>query len=221
MKNLLIALSLGLILQSCNNKDSTSQVVLESDLDSFSYCIGRDLAKSVKMNNKGLKAINLDALAAGVKDALEEDTIRDFNEQDLNRIIIGYLSTISKDAENEFLEKSKKENGFKETASGLLYQEISKGNGSRPTITDTVIFHYEGKFLDGEIFDNTYEANRPASFPVSGTIKGWEEAFQMMDVGSKWRFIVPSNLAFGEKGNPQMIPPNSPLEFEIELLDIK
>lgn len=210
------------MVQSCSNStNSTSKTELISDLDSFSYCIGRDLAKSVKMNNKGLKAINLDAMAAGVKDALEEDTTRNFSDRDLNRIIIGYLSSISIEAENDFLEKSKNEDGFNETASGLLYQEITKGNGSKPTITDTVVFNYEGKFLDGEVFDNTFDANRPASFPVSGTIKGWEEAFQMMDKGSRWRFIIPSKLAFGEKGNAQMIPPNSPLEFEMELIDIR
>lgn len=220
MKKIALILVLGFVLQSCSN-NNTRTVELTSDLDSFSYCIGRDLAQSIKMNNKGLKAINLDAMAAGVKDALEEDSTRNFKDKDLNRIIINYLNGISKEAEATFLEKSKKEDGLSETTSGLLYKELSKGNGGKPTLTDTVVFHYEGKFLDGEVFDNTFDKGRPASFPVSGTIKGWEEAFQMMEKGSKWRFIIPSSLAFGEKGNAQMIPPNSPLEFEIELLDIK
>jgi len=220
MKKIALILVLGFVLQSCSNNNNGT-VELTSDLDSFSYCIGRDLAQSVKMNNKGLKAINLDAMAAGVKDALEEDSTRNFKDKDLNRIIINYLNGISKDAEAAFLERCKKEDGLSETSSGLLYKELSKGDGSKPTLTDTVVFHYEGKFLDGEVFDNTFDKGRPASFPVSGTIEGWEEAFQMMKKGSKWRFIIPSSLAFGEKGNAQMIPPNSPLEFEIELLDIK
>ena len=212
---------MALVFQSCNDSGAGREVELKSDLDSFSYCIGRDLARSIKMNNKGLKAINMDAMAMGVKDALEGDSTRNFTDKDLNRVIIGYLSNISKEAETSFLQKAKTDEGLSEAESGLLYKELSKGNGMKPNLTDTVVFHYKGQFMDGEVFDNTFKKGAPASFPVSGTIPGWEQAFQMMDIGSKWRFIIPSKLAFGEKGNGQMIPPNSPLEFEIELIGIK
>lgn len=119
-----------------------------------------------------------------------------------------------------FLAANAKKDGVKTTASGLQYRVITEGKGAIPKSTDTVSTHYVGRLLDGKEFDSSRKREQPAEFPVSGVIKGWTEALLLMKTGSKWELTIPSNLAYGEKGNPR-IPPNSTLIFEIELLAIK
>lgn len=220
---ILIICSLFVGLQACSSDQSNvgDANPLESDLDSFSYCLGRDLVESTLLGYKGLKAVNLDALAQGVKEGLERDTLRDFGDREISRIILGYLDKVSIEAEEEFLKQSESIEGISVSKSGILYKKIEDGEGVKPNITDTVVIHWVGRFMDGEILENTYERGSPMMLPVTGSIEGWEEAFQMMEVGSKWRFIIPSKLAFGDKPNRQRIPPHSPLDFEIELIDIK
>jgi len=125
-----------------------------------------------------------------------------------------------KDAE-KFLEENKKKEGVITTASGLQYKIITKGNGKIPTAQDTVVAHYRGTLIDGTEFDNSFKRNEPATFPVSGVIKGWQEILQLMPVGSKWEVYIPPQLAYGEQGAGQVIPPNAALIFDIELISIK
>ena len=109
---------------------------------------------------------------------------------------------------------------FQKTASGLEYQVIEAGEGKKPKATDTVLVHYRGTFLDGKEFDSSYKRNQPIGFPLNGVIAGWTEGLQLMSVGSKYIFIIPSDLAYGEQGYEPVIPPNTTLIFEVELLDI-
>ena len=125
-----------------------------------------------------------------------------------------------KDAE-KFVEENKKKEGVITTASGLQYKIITKGNGKIPTAQDTVVAHYRGTLIDGTEFDNSFKRNEPATFPVSGVIKGWQEILQLMPVGSKWEVYIPPQLAYGEQGAGQVIPPNAALIFDIELISIK
>jgi len=119
-----------------------------------------------------------------------------------------------------FMEKNKKKKGVKVTASGLQYEVLKKGGGSKPKITDKVEVNYHGTLIDGRIFDSSVNRGQSATFPINGVIKGWQEAIPMMKKGAKWRIIIPPALAYGAQGRPG-IPPNSALIFEVELIDIK
>lgn len=119
-----------------------------------------------------------------------------------------------------FLKKNGEKEGVKTTASGLQYEVLKKGDGPKPTETDTVTVHYRGTLIDGAEFDSSYSRDEPTSFPLDGVIKGWTEGLQLMPVGSKFRFVIPYGLAYGKSGSPPKIPPFSTLIFEVELLSI-
>jgi FKBP-type peptidyl-prolyl cis-trans isomerase len=120
----------------------------------------------------------------------------------------------------QFLEKNAKESGVKSTSSGLQYKVINQGTGSKPLATDKVRVHYRGKFINGSEFDSSYKRGEPTAFRLDQVIPGWTEAVQLMNVGSKFLVYIPSELAYGERGAGNVIPPNSTLIFEIELLEI-
>ena len=111
--------------------------------------------------------------------------------------------------------------GLIELASGLRYKVVKAGSGPKPFADDYVAVHYQGTFLDGSVFDSSVQRGKPAIFAVNGVIRGWSEALQLMSVGSKWRLVIPSDLAYGERGMRGAIPPNATLIFEVELLSIK
>ncbi|MFV1996628.1 MAG: FKBP-type peptidyl-prolyl cis-trans isomerase [Acidiferrobacterales bacterium] len=119
-----------------------------------------------------------------------------------------------------FLEKNKKKKGVKVTTSGLQYEVLKKGGGSKPKVTDKVEVNYHGTLIDGRIFDSSVNRGQSATFPINGVIKGWQEVIPMMKKGAKWRIVIPPALAYGAQGRPG-IPPNSALIFEVELIDIK
>ena len=121
----------------------------------------------------------------------------------------------------KFLMENKDKEGVKTLPSGLQYKVIKDGEGATPKLTDTVVTHYRGTLLDGSEFDSSYKRKEPATFPVSGVIKGWTEALQLMKEGAKWTLYVPANLAYGARGFPPVIGPNETLIFEIELLKVK
>ena len=124
------------------------------------------------------------------------------------------LENANKDAEN------KKKEGVVALPSGLQYKILTAGNGPKPKASDTVKCHYEGRLINGTVFDSSIRRNEPAEFPVSGVIAGWVEALQLMPVGSKWQLYIPSELAYGTHGAGQSIGPNQTLIFDVELLAI-
>jgi FKBP-type peptidyl-prolyl cis-trans isomerase FklB len=119
-----------------------------------------------------------------------------------------------------FLTTNKAKNGVITLPDGLQYKIIKIGKGTKPSATDTVTVNYEGKLIDGTIFDSSYQRGVPISFPVSGVIPGWVEALQLMPIGSIWELYIPANLAYGEQGAPPTIGPNKTLIFKVELLKI-
>lgn len=121
----------------------------------------------------------------------------------------------------EFLARNRSVKGVVTTASGLQYMVLRQGSGPRPTANAQVRVHYEGRLLDGSVFDSSYERNDPATFGLGQVIAGWTEGLQLMPVGSKYRFWIPSELAYGRNGSPGGIPPNSTLVFDVELLQLR
>lgn len=125
-------------------------------------------------------------------------------------------------AGQEFLDKKKKEPGVVALPTGELYKVLKKGTGPKPKATDTVTVHYKGTLINGVKFDSSYDRNQPATFPLNGVIKGWQDVLPQMEEGSKWEVYIPGNLAYGERGGPGgEIGPNETLIFEIELVSIK
>ncbi|MBE8167722.1 MAG: FKBP-type peptidyl-prolyl cis-trans isomerase [Shewanella sp.] len=120
----------------------------------------------------------------------------------------------------KFLAENAKKEGVKTTASGLQYEVITEGKGAKPAAEDTVVVHYRGTLIDGTEFDSSYKRNEPATFPLNRVIPGWTEGVQLMNVGSKFRFVIPSNLAYGERDTGS-IPADSTLIFEVELKSIE
>jgi FKBP-type peptidyl-prolyl cis-trans isomerase FklB len=120
-----------------------------------------------------------------------------------------------------FLHQNKLKKGVVTLPDGLQYKIIKKGNGGRPSLTDTVTVNYVGKLVDGTEFDSSYKRGEPATFPVNGVIPGWTEALQLMTKGSTWELYIPAELAYGAQGVPPTIGPNEILIFKVDLIDIK
>jgi FKBP-type peptidyl-prolyl cis-trans isomerase len=191
------------------------------DKDS-SYSLGMVMGSSLVID--GIYP-NIDEFARGIRDTLYGSKTR-FTAEESHEILNDAFNLLAerreahiRDVENEFLAENSKKPGINITQSGLQYEVIREGTGAKPTIDDSVLVHYEGTFTNGIVFDSSYSRGEPIELPLFGVISGWTEALQLMGVGSIYRLIVPSNLAYGPQGW-QQIPPYSTLLFEIELLDI-
>jgi len=204
--------------------------VLKTQLDKVSYTLGMNIGKQLQQNEV---IINLDIYMQGLKDALKgegllltDDQAREVMMQFQKELREKQMAKSQADAEKNkrdgeaFLAANKDKEGVKTLPSGLQYKVLLQGEGPIPKETDTVATHYRGSLIDGTEFDSSYKRGEPATFPVNGVIKGWTEALLQMPVGSKWQLFIPSDIAYGEKGRPQ-IPPNSTLLFDIELIEIK
>ena len=127
----------------------------------------------------------------------------------------------AREAGENFLAENAKREGVKVTETGLQYEVLTPALGIKPTPTDTVTCHYEGRLIDGTVFDSSYRRGEPASFPLQGVIRGWTEGLQLMSIGSKFRFFIPFDLAYGAQGAGGSIPPYAALIFDVELLGIE
>ncbi|WP_316746255.1 FKBP-type peptidyl-prolyl cis-trans isomerase [Pedobacter gandavensis] len=198
--------------------------VFKNNLDSASYALGANMAANMKKD--GLSTLNYDLMIRGMKDALEGKTLL-IHKDELKTPISNLFNGLSKKQYipmiNEgklFLEGNKSQPGVHVTPSGLQYLVLQEGTGIKPTATDTVLVHYKGTLLTGKQFDSSYDRNEPLSLPLNRVIQGWTEGMQLMPTGSKFRFFIPYNLAYGERGAGADIPPYSTLIFEVELLKV-
>ena len=205
-------------------KASTSLKNDFKNMDSLSYSLGVLLAQNIK--NFGFEHLDANDIAKGINDVLANRPTGVSVEQ-ANTIVSNEIALINEKKSGPMIEEGKKflaENakkpGIKTTASGLQYEVISSGTGATPKLTDQVTTHYRGTLINGKQFDSSYDRGEPATFPVNGVIKGWTEALQLMKEGDKWRLYIPYNLAYGERGAGQDIPPYSALIFDIELLKV-
>lgn len=219
---LLLALSNDAIAQKSKSKKGDSKV----DTTSLSYNYGLLLAMSLQLQGVPNDSINTPEVMAGIEKALKSKGNNAAFEK-AQAAFAKKMEGIQKLAEKESLNRekkwfddnAKKNSNVKTLPSGLQYEVLKAGTGEKPTPTSKVTTHYHGTLTDGTIFDSSVERKEPASFPVNGVIKGWQEALPMMNVGSKWKVYVPSALAYGSRAVGK-IPANSILIFEIELLSI-
>jgi FKBP-type peptidyl-prolyl cis-trans isomerase FklB len=201
----------------------------------FSYALGMNIGTSY---SQGLKkqAVEVDwnLVAQGMKDAAAGTKTR-LTEDEAKAVLNEVQAEVQKEQQTKmkevaaknksegeaFLAANKSKEGVVTLPSGLQYKILTAGTGAKPTATDSVVCNYRGTLVNGTEFDSSYKRNAPATFGVSQVIKGWTEALQLMPVGSKWQLVIPSDLAYGERGEPRGgIEPNSTLIFEVELLSI-
>ncbi|MDC8012295.1 FKBP-type peptidyl-prolyl cis-trans isomerase [Tahibacter soli] len=202
---------------------------LKTEKDKVSYMVGMDVGKGLSSikDEIDMKVVvqAIEASIKGDKTALTQEEALKIRQDFMTKLSAKRQAEekakaeTNKKAGDEFLAKNKSKAGVKTTASGLQYEVIKQGTGPKPKDTDTVEVHYTGTLLDGTKFDSSVDRGQPTSFPLKGVIPGWTEGLQLMPVGSKYKFYIPANLAYGENG-PGPIGPNATLTFEVELLKI-
>jgi len=199
---------------------------LKTQKQKFSYAVGVQISQNFK--RQGLD-VDTNAVVQAIREIQSGKEPR-LTPEEMQKAVTNYQQALAAKHKaladknlalaQAFLEKNKSKKGVKVTASGLQYEVLKKGKGSKPKITDKVEVHYHGTLIDGRIFDSSVNRGQTASFPINGVIKGWQEGIPMMKKGAKWRLTIPPELAYGPQGRPG-IPPNSALIFEVELIDIK
>ncbi len=202
------------------------------EVDSVSYSLGILLAKNLK--TQGFENLKSDDIATAIVDMLEDKELK-IEPKDAMNIVRNHQQEVAKKQEAEravkfaknkeegaaFLAVNKERKEVTTTDSGLQYEVLKEGSGPKPTSADKVKVHYHGMLIDGTVFDSSVDRGTPATFGVTQVIKGWVEGLQLMNVGSKYKFFIPYDLAYGERGAGGDIGPYSTLVFEVELLGIE
>ena len=202
-----------------------NEVTLNTELQKVSSSLGILMANSVK--SQGADNLDFDALAAAFRDVFTGSSLK-ISQQDAMNIVQNYMQAAAdrkhagaKEEGEKFLAVNKLKEGITTTASGLQYKALKLGNGKTPKANSNVTVHYTGTLTDGTVFDSSVQRGQPATFGVSQVISGWTEALQLMREGDKWVLYIPYNLAYGERGAGNDIPPYATLIFEVELLNVK
>lgn len=231
MKNISLLLIMTMFLSitswSCKsqNKVDNKKIDLSNKVDSASYSIGVQIGANFAQ--QGLDTImNINLIIEGIKDQVAKNAKIELAQTD--KIIQDFFTEMQKSKSagkleegEKFLKENGKREGVTTTASGLQYEVIKMGTGPKPNASSTVKVNYRGTLLNGTEFDSSYARNEPISFPLNGVIKGWTEGLQYMPTGSHFKFYIPWDLAYGERGAGQLIGPYETLIFEVELLSIE
>lgn len=230
MKQLqLIVIVFALILIGCNQTTNEENIDISSKKDSVSYSIGLDIGNNFKQQEIEIEP---QVLLLGIKHALADTSI--LSDEEISDVLSNLRKDMIESRNNknklaaeknkaeaeEFFAENKNKPGVVTLDNGLQYKVLENGNGKSPKLSSTVDVHYKGTLLNGKEFDSSYKRGQPASFKVTGVIKGWTEILQLMKEGDKWEVYIPSELAYGERGGSQDIGPNAALIFEIELLKV-
>lgn len=230
MRNLVIAIIALVFASSCNQSASKKDVSLKSFEDSASYAVGTTIGSNLKADFESQQvdeSFNRDLVVAGLENALKGDSTK-VTPEEAKELVDRFFNEVSrkraeanKQAGADFLAKNGAEKGVVTTESGLQYIVLKEGEGDKATRDDQVLVHYTGKLLSGDVFDSSYERNEPVKFYVRSVIPGWTEALQLMSPGAEYKLFIPSDLAYGESGNPRGgIGPNEVLIFDVKLIDI-
>lgn len=201
---------------------------LNTEKKKFSYALGMNIGSNVGANLKKQSVeVDPELLSQGLKDALAGGKTL-LTEDEAKAALISMqqekmqqAAAKNKSEGDAFLAANKAKEGVVTLPSGLQYKILKAGSGPKPTASDSVVCNYRGTLIDGKEFDSSYKRGQPATFPVSGVIKGWTEALQLMPVGSKWQLFVPSSLGYGDRGAGGEIGPGATLIFEVELMSIQ
>ncbi len=223
-KNLLLMLTVGAMLISCNNGSvNQTSAPLKTEADTASFYLG--YLNGSGMLQMKMTDLNMGALVAGMNSALQKKEVKQ-DQQTMEMYLNSYFQKLSTLRATENLEKGKKflaENakkaGVDTLSDGIQYKVIKKGDGPKPSETDVVKVNYKGTLLDGTEFDSSYKRGEPAEFPLNRVIPGWTKSLKEMPVGSKWEIFIPADQAYGPRGGGP-IGPNETLIFEVELLEI-
>lgn len=235
MKKITLALAVTLGLAACNKETTTvsKSTALDSHIDSVSYSMGHLFAKSTKdnMDRMGIvtDSLNQEALLEAFNAVFTGDSSR-INSAEAEKVAQAFVMELQKSKQDgelstakaegiAFLAQNKTKEGVVETASGLQYEVLTEGNGPKPSGPESkVTVHYHGTLINGEVFDSSVDRGETIDFPLNGVIKGWTEGVQLMNEGSKYKFYIPSDLAYGDRGPSPKIPGGSTLIFEVELI---
>lgn len=201
-------------------------------MDKLSYALGIGIGS--QLAGMGAKELNIDDFAQAIKDVISGSELKVdnaeaqtlvqnfFQEQETKQqAAAAEAGKVAKAAGEAFLAENGKKDGVVTLPSGLQYQVLKEGDGKKPSATDQVVCHYEGTLIDGTVFDSSYQRNQPATFGLNQVIAGWTEGVQLMQEGAKYRFFIPYNLAYGERGAGAQIPPFAALVFDVELIEVK
>ena len=200
------------------------EIMIDSEHKKVSYGLGVLMASNLK--TQGGDSLDLESLTSGIKDALLARPLK-VSEQEAMAIVQPYMmkamekkTAKMKEEGVKFCNENKSKEGVTVTSSGLQYKVLTKGTGKMPTAANNVTVHYTGRLINGTVFDSSVERGQPANFGVNQVIAGWTEALQLMHEGDKWLLVIPSELAYGERGAGGQIPPHSTLIFEVELIKV-
>lgn len=193
-------------------------------MDKVSYALGLGIGR--QLSEMGANSLNIDDFAQAIKDVITGAQLQ-LSDVEAQTLVQNFFQEKQKQQSAGAIEEGEKflaENAAKEgvvtLSSGLQYQVIKEGNGKRPKATDQVKCHYEGTLINGQMFDSSIKRGEPATFPLNQVIAGWTEGLQLMQEGSKYRFFIPYNLGYGERGAGNTIPPYSTLIFDVELIEV-
>jgi FKBP-type peptidyl-prolyl cis-trans isomerase FkpA len=224
--SLLLSLLAALPATGCKRLSSgkSSSADLKTDDEKTIYALGLDIGRNIEAFS--LTKAELELVKAGLDDAVNKRTPK--IELDANRPKIFQLlrqrqeakAVTEKQRGKDLVEKAGKESGAERLPSGIVVKTVRAGTGASPTADDTVKVNYEGRLIDGKVFDSSYKRNQPAEFPLRGVVKCWTEGVQKMKVGGKAQLTCPYDTAYGDQGSPPTIPGGATLTFDIELLEI-
>ena len=201
-------------------------------MDNLSYALGLGIGR--QLSQMGAADLNIDDFAQAVKDMIDgkepqvataeaQQIVEDFfrKQEEKQRAEAAEKYKGAKSEGEKYLSENAKKEGVVTLPSGLQYQVLKEGNGKSPKATDKVVCHYEGMLIDGTMFDSSVQRGEPATFPLNGVIAGWTEGLQLMKEGAKYRFFIPYQLGYGERGAGASIPPFATLVFDVELIEVK
>jgi len=220
----LLALSISTMFVSCNESNPTAYKLGSEDEKTFyamGLMLGQNLSK-LEMTENELKAFNKGIYTAAKNQKPELEWMEyQMKVQEMFQARMQKAGEKQKVDGKKFMENFLKESGVKKTESGLAYKVITEGTGATPKATDEVEVHYHGTLMDGTVFDSSVDRKETVTFPLDRVIKGWTEGLQLMKEGGKTKFVIPSELAYGEMGAPPKIPGGATLVFDVELIKIK
>jgi len=223
--------------EGATQDEAKAAPVLDTEIQKQAYGLGASIGSYMQRNldehDKLGLALDKELIVRGFVDSMNDKSV--IEKEEVNALLSNLEQTMKAKQQEmlvtqakdslafglKFLEENANKEGVQVTESGIQYLVLTEGEGVKPAATDTVTVHYKGTFLNGDTFDSSYERGEPAVFPLNRVIRGWTEGVQLMSVGAKFKFTIPSDLAYGPNGNPPRIPGNSVLQFEIELLEIQ